>query len=202
VVRVFPTRFGNNVRPVPFVRPIVLNRPFARFRFRRGFGFPFCSPVFAIGFTTRNFRFFDRELVCFPRPFVSPFFFPFAPVVGSTVLLVPPEVVYVPASPAMTQQEEAAGESYAPPGTAAGEAPQTTQPSEPRAARPLTLLQLKDGAMYALTDYWIEGGQLHYITSYGGENAVPIDRVDLDKTVQLNWDRGVEFVLRPKPAAR
>jgi hypothetical protein len=56
--------------------------------------------------------------------------------------------------------------------------------------------------MYALTDYWLADGSLHYVTSYGGENALPMERIDLDRTVQLNWERGVEFVLRPKPASR
>lgn len=64
--------------------------------------------------------------------------------------------------------------------------------------QPVTLLQLVDGPMYGLTDYWIEGDQLHYITTYGGQNAVPILRIDFEKTAKLNADQGVEFVLRPK----
>jgi hypothetical protein len=74
--------------------------------------------------------------------------------------------------------------------------------AEPKVARPVTLLQLKDGSMYGLTDYWLEDGRLHYITSYGGENSLAIERVDLDQTVKLNWERGVEFVLRPMPSTR
>ena len=64
--------------------------------------------------------------------------------------------------------------------------------------QPVTLLQLVDGPMYGLTDYWIEGDQLHYVTTYGGRNAVPIERIDFAKTAELNADQGVEFVLRPK----
>jgi hypothetical protein len=65
---------------------------------------------------------------------------------------------------------------------------------------PMTLLQLRDGSMYGLTEYWIEGDELHYVTTYGGQNSVPIQRIDFEKTASLNADRGVEFVLRPKPA--
>jgi hypothetical protein len=31
--------------------------------------------------------------------------------------------------------------------------------------------------------------------------AVPLERVDLEMTAYLNWQRGVKFVLRPKPVA-
>ena len=67
--------------------------------------------------------------------------------------------------------------------------------NEPR----VTLLQLRDGSMYGLTDYWLEGNQLHYVTTYGGQEAVPVERIDLEKTARLNADRGVGFVLKAKP---
>jgi hypothetical protein len=66
---------------------------------------------------------------------------------------------------------------------------------------PVTLLQLRDGSMYGLTEYWVEGDELHYFTTYGGEGSVPIERIDFEKTARLNADRDVEFVLKPKPAA-
>jgi hypothetical protein len=66
---------------------------------------------------------------------------------------------------------------------------------------PVTLLQLRDGSMYGLTEYWVEGDELHYFTTYGGEDSVPLGHIDFEKTIKLNADRGVEFVLRPKPAA-
>lgn len=68
--------------------------------------------------------------------------------------------------------------------------------------RPVTLLQLYDGSMYGLVDYWVEDGQLHYTTTYGGQGSLGLDRVDLEKTVQLNADRGVQFVLHPKTSSR
>jgi hypothetical protein len=66
---------------------------------------------------------------------------------------------------------------------------------------PVTLLQLRDGSMYGLTEYWVEGDELHYFTTYGGEDSVPLGHIDFEKTIKLNADRGVDFVLRPKPAA-
>jgi hypothetical protein len=65
----------------------------------------------------------------------------------------------------------------------------------------VTLLQLKDGSMYGLTSYWVEGGELHYVTNYGGANAIPLDRIDLAKTVQLNASSGQAFILEEKPAS-
>lgn len=64
---------------------------------------------------------------------------------------------------------------------------------------PVTLLQLRDGSMYGLTRYWVEGDNLHYFTTYGGEGSVPIERIDFDQTLKLNADRGLDFVLRSKP---
>jgi hypothetical protein len=64
----------------------------------------------------------------------------------------------------------------------------------------VTLLQLKDGSMYGLTSYWVDGGELHYITNYGGANAIPLERIDLAKTVQLNATSGQAFVLKEKSA--
>jgi len=62
-----------------------------------------------------------------------------------------------------------------------------------------TLLYLADGTNLDVTSYWLAGGELHYITSYGGENAVPIEQVDLQRTVNANAARGVPFTLRPGP---
>ena len=71
-----------------------------------------------------------------------------------------------------------------------------SSPASPvTAEEPVILLQLRDGSMYGLTRYWVEGGRLHYITNYGGENSVPLDRVDFARTTQLNAGRGTPLVL-------
>src|ERR1700730_15736487 len=60
-------------------------------------------------------------------------------------------------------------------------------------------LYLKDGTVYAVSNYWLAGGKLVYQTNYGGENSIDLDQIDMQKTVDVNASRGVEFTLRPKP---
>ncbi len=78
------------------------------------------------------------------------------------------------------------------------------KPAEAQPARMssrLTLLVFKDNSISAVTDYWVEDGVLYYPSSNGGEIAVPLERVDLGMTVQLNRERGLKFALREKPSA-
>ena len=62
------------------------------------------------------------------------------------------------------------------------------------------VLFLKDGSVYALTDYWVAGGKLHYMTNYGGENSIDLDKIDIQRTVDVNSKRGIDITLRPAPA--
>ena len=66
---------------------------------------------------------------------------------------------------------------------------------------PLVMLYLKDGSVYALSNYWVADGKLHYKTQYGGENSVPLDQIDIQHTVDVNAKRGVNITLRPAPDA-
>ncbi len=66
--------------------------------------------------------------------------------------------------------------------------------------QPYVILYLKDGSSYAVSDYWLAGGKLHYVTSYGGENVIDEAQLDLQRTVNDNATRGVDFTLRPEPA--
>jgi hypothetical protein len=77
--------------------------------------------------------------------------------------------------------------------------PPESSPEEIEAEKPLTVLFLKNGAVYAVTDYWIQDNKLYYVTSYGGENTIDMDEIDLQKTVDVNANRGVEFILKPSP---
>jgi hypothetical protein len=63
-------------------------------------------------------------------------------------------------------------------------------------------IYLKDGSSYGVTNYWLTGGELHYITNYGGENSIPADRLDLQRTVNENAALGVNFILSNQPAPR
>ncbi|MGA7224860.1 MAG: hypothetical protein WB621_24605 [Candidatus Acidiferrales bacterium] len=57
------------------------------------------------------------------------------------------------------------------------------------------VLWLKGGTVYGLRDYWFVAGKLHYVINYGGENSIAMDRVDLQKTVDEDALRGVDFTL-------
>ncbi|MGC1675631.1 MAG: hypothetical protein WA739_25445, partial [Candidatus Acidiferrales bacterium] len=67
------------------------------------------------------------------------------------------------------------------------------------ASTPTVLIYLKDGTTYAASDYWLADGQLHYIVSYGGQSTLNMDDVDLQRTVDENARRGVNFSLKPRP---
>jgi hypothetical protein len=68
-------------------------------------------------------------------------------------------------------------------------------------AGPATILYFKDGSSYGISDYWLEDGRLHYVTTYGGANGTDLDRVDLQRTVDENAKAGVTFTLRPGTAS-
>ena len=68
-------------------------------------------------------------------------------------------------------------------------------------SRPTVLLYLKDGTTYAASDYWLQDGVLHYMVNYGGENTLNMDELDLQRTVNENARRGVNFSLHPNPSS-
>lgn len=68
--------------------------------------------------------------------------------------------------------------------------------------KPAATIYLKDGSSYGVTDYWLTGGELHYVTNYGGENSIPAERLDLQRTVDENAALGVSFVLSNQPIPR
>jgi len=74
-------------------------------------------------------------------------------------------------------------------------APQSAEVPAP--APGVTVLYLKDGSSFGVTDYWLEGGRLHYVTTYGGANAMDMDDLDTQHTVDENAKQGVTFTLRP-----
>ena len=71
-----------------------------------------------------------------------------------------------------------------------------SQPDDSK-AQPYVVIFLRDGSSYAVSDYWLAGGKLHYVTSYGGENSVDANQLDLQRTVNENSAHGVTFTLRP-----
>ena len=71
------------------------------------------------------------------------------------------------------------------------------QPQGKIAASPYSVIYLHDGTNYDVRDYWVSGGQLHYVTSYGGENSVDLGKVDVQRSVDANAARGLNFSLHP-----
>jgi hypothetical protein len=65
-------------------------------------------------------------------------------------------------------------------------------------------LYLKDGTVYNVTDYWLVDDQLHFKTIEENgtklvEHGIAFDQLDLQKTIDVNTQRGFRFVLRNRP---
>ena len=65
-------------------------------------------------------------------------------------------------------------------------------------------LFLKDGTSLYVTDYWVVDDQLHFMISQEEgmnpeEQTIPFDELDLQKTVDVNTNRGFRFMLRNEP---
>ena len=74
--------------------------------------------------------------------------------------------------------------------------------AENAAPAPDTVIFLKDGTSFAVKDYWVADGELHYVTSYGGENAVDLGAFDLQRTTDENAKQGIAITLRPAPESQ
>ena len=139
----------------------------------------------------RNFLFPD-DADCFASSFpFDPFFYGFSSTDFWSDSLSNPADFADSAGPANAVQNDL---------PASAEKPGAAAPLPSNAQEPVTLLQLLDGSMYGLKRYWLDGTELHYITTYGGENTVPLVRIDLAKTIELNAGHGTRFELRRNPA--
>ena len=56
-----------------------------------------------------------------------------------------------------------------------------------------SLLALKEGPIYAVTNYWLEDEILHYVRREGTKSSVPLEEVDLSFTKRLNQRLGIAF---------
>jgi hypothetical protein len=79
-------------------------------------------------------------------------------------------------------------------------APGEAAAAPPQPQQPVVKLVLKDGTIFGVYSYWLQNNQLFYITTYNIETSIPIDDLDLQKTVDLNSKLGVNFTLSAKPA--
>ena len=62
----------------------------------------------------------------------------------------------------------------------------------------LTLLVLRGGRVYLVTDYWVNKGNLDYTTGGGALQTLPLDALDVSMTREINAERGVNFLLAAK----
>jgi hypothetical protein len=62
-------------------------------------------------------------------------------------------------------------------------------------APPTMLLYLSDGSALEVTDYWVEGVDLHYFTEDDKEGRVPIADLDIQRTRDANARLGFRFAL-------
>ena len=65
-------------------------------------------------------------------------------------------------------------------------------------------LYLNDGTVYNVTDYWLVNGELHFKMIEENdtkvtEHTIDFSQLDLQKTIDVNTDRGFRFVLRNEP---
>jgi hypothetical protein len=57
----------------------------------------------------------------------------------------------------------------------------------------------KDGGGQLVKDYWFDSGQtIQFLSVDGTTGAFPIEALDFDRTVKVNRERGVGFVMRSK----
>ena len=88
--------------------------------------------------------------------------------------------------------------------SAASEAPAAEYGDYGEETPEIPQLYLKDGSVLSVTDYWLVDDQLHFkiIQEYGAkptEEVIPVEALDLQKTVDVNTRRGFHFMLRNEP---
>ena len=79
--------------------------------------------------------------------------------------------------------------------------PEDNLPESGGQLRQQILLYLNDGSVFAVASYTVSDGKLHYVTTYGGQNDIDLDLLDLQKTIDANAARGVTFTLMPPSPA-
>jgi hypothetical protein len=170
-------------------------RPFPHFPyFFFGGGQPVCNPFLPGYFGA---AWFDRQFTCFGTPFYGVQFYPLG--------FLAPELAYEPwleglATSGPQQMYALTDEALVGEDLDIIANIAATESAESNPNQQITMLVLKEGISFAVIDYWVEDGKLGYVTTYQRQNAIDLDRLDLDKTVKLNSSRGIPFVLRERPA--
>jgi hypothetical protein len=66
-------------------------------------------------------------------------------------------------------------------------------------SRSLTLVALKSDTIVPARDYWVAGRELFYVLPDGSEASTDLNRIDWQRTTDLNAERGVRVTLRTTP---
>jgi hypothetical protein len=80
-------------------------------------------------------------------------------------------------------------------------APGTMMNDNRAGSAPMSLIYLKNRTTYSVSDYWLQGGRLHYTVNYGAPSTLKMKEVDLQRTVDENARRGIRFSLKPHPSS-
>jgi hypothetical protein len=62
------------------------------------------------------------------------------------------------------------------------------------------LIYLKSGAVFTVSDYWIDDEEFHYVLMNGVQNTVTLEQVDLPRTNTENAKSGVKFIFKSEPS--
>jgi hypothetical protein len=65
---------------------------------------------------------------------------------------------------------------------------------------PNTLIALRSGGIFPVTDYWVNGHLLFFVRTDGAEGSTALGNVDWQDTVDLNAGNGIRLVLRTHPS--
>jgi hypothetical protein len=92
------------------------------------------------------------------------------------------------------------GVYYLPPSTPAMAPPASLGSAQPELpSRALTLVALKSETILPARDYWVAGRLLFYVLPDGSEASTDLNRIDWQRTTDLNAERGVRVTLRTTP---
>ena len=155
-----------------------------------GFGYPY-NTGYGYGYGYRRYNRGTTTVVLpYPFPVYAPYPEPYPYPYAEPQPAPAPQIIYVVPGNTMEAPRGGVVTYVVPPHRNEGTEPATAPP-----AKRLYLIALKNQSIYSTTEYWVEDDTLHYLTSYGAHNQVSLDQVDLDFTVRLNRERGVDFRL-------
>ncbi len=108
----------------------------------------------------------------------------------------PPQIIYiVPSSPERSMTTTAPPPQH--PGVVTYVVPPRETPREtqaaPASAQRLYLIAFQSQSIYTAVEYWLEGDTLHYRTPQGAHNQATLDQIDVELTVRLNRERGIDI---------